>query len=156
LVWYAIHKKVPLRLGMDIIAPCLMIGLGFGRIGCYLNGCCYGAVCAESWAPSVTFPYHSIPYEEEFSRGELTVDQGLLVPSDRGLDRLMPGAEANSIPALAAKAAASRSLPLHPAQLYSSFTAFLIAALTLAYFTLPHAPGRVFAMMLMLEGVTRY
>src|SRR5881392_2341861 len=37
LVWYARKKKVPLALGMDIIAPCLMIGLGFGRIGCFLN-----------------------------------------------------------------------------------------------------------------------
>src|SRR5437588_7641009 len=40
---YGLYKKVPIRLGMDIIAPCVMIGLGFGRVGCYLNGCCYGA-----------------------------------------------------------------------------------------------------------------
>ena len=40
---YGFYKRVPIRLGMDVIAPCLMIGLGFGRIGCYLNGCCYGA-----------------------------------------------------------------------------------------------------------------
>src|SRR5262245_13063356 len=25
LVFYAIHKKVPLRLGMDIVAPCIVI-----------------------------------------------------------------------------------------------------------------------------------
>src|SRR2546423_6531386 len=41
-IWYALKKKVPLLLGMDIVAPCLMIGLGFGRIGCFLHGCCYG------------------------------------------------------------------------------------------------------------------
>src|SRR4030095_6967836 len=41
LVIYAVKKKLPLRLGMDIVAPCIVIGLGFGRIGCYLNGCCY-------------------------------------------------------------------------------------------------------------------
>ena len=45
LIWYARKKKVSIPLGMDIIAPCLMIGLGFGRIGCFLNGCCHGAVC---------------------------------------------------------------------------------------------------------------
>src|SRR5438874_178792 len=27
---YGIYKRVPVRLGMDIIAPCLMIGLGIG------------------------------------------------------------------------------------------------------------------------------
>src|SRR5690349_16840418 len=32
-VAYGAWKRVPIRLGMDIIAPCVMIGLGFGRIG---------------------------------------------------------------------------------------------------------------------------
>lgn len=56
-ILYGIKKKVPLRLGMDIIAPCLMIGLGFGRVGCFLNGCCNGSECNLPWA--VTFPYGS-------------------------------------------------------------------------------------------------
>src|SRR6476661_1484470 len=49
LIAYGWYKRVPLRLGMDIIAPCLMVGLGLGRIGCYLNGCCYGAQTQVSW-----------------------------------------------------------------------------------------------------------
>ena len=53
-------------------------------------------------------------------------------------------------------AAKSRSLPLHPAQLYSAFTAFFLAALLVAYFTTPHPPGMVFALMLVLEGVSRF
>ena len=53
---------------MDIIAPCLMIGLGFGRIGCFLNGCCHGAECNLPWA--VTFPYHSNAYVDQFRRQE--------------------------------------------------------------------------------------
>jgi prolipoprotein diacylglyceryltransferase len=32
----------------------------------------------------------------------------------------------------------------------------LLAALLVAYFTLPHAPGRVFAVMLILEGISRF
>src|SRR5436309_1822794 len=64
LVWYGRKKKIPITLGMDIIAPCLMIGLGFGRIGCFLNGCCHGAVCDEPYA--VTFPYYSNPYLDQF------------------------------------------------------------------------------------------
>ena len=154
LVIYAIRKRVPLRLGMDIVAPTIMIGLGFGRIGCLLNGCCYGATCDVPWA--ISYPYDSIPYVEQFRDGRLTPDAELVHVTETGRLRLLTPAEVASDPALVAKAAATRSLPTHPAQLYSAFTAFLIAALTLAYFTLPHAPGRVFALMLMAEGVTRF
>ncbi len=70
LVLYAIKKKVSIRLGMDIVAPALMVGLAFGRIGCFLNGCCYGATCQLPWA--VQYPYDSIPYVEQAGRGELT------------------------------------------------------------------------------------
>jgi len=31
-----------------------------------------------------------------------------------------------------------------------------IAAFLVAYFTLPHAPGRVFALMLIVEGISRF
>jgi len=48
------------------------------------------------------------------------------------------------------------SRSVHPAQLYSTITAWLLAALLVAYFTLPHAPGRVFALMMVLEGATRF
>ena len=41
-------------------------------------------------------------------------------------------------------AAATAALPVQPTQLYSSFTAFLLAALLIAYLGLPHADGRVF------------
>jgi phosphatidylglycerol:prolipoprotein diacylglycerol transferase len=153
LTYYAIKKKIPLRLGMDMVAPCLMVGLAFGRIGCFLNGCCYGAVCEEPWA--VTFPYASIPYKDQVLDGNLSAPPEL-VNFDGNRVRLVDPAELNARPALAQLAANEHSLPLHPAQPYSTFTAFLICALCLAYFTLPHAPGRVFALMLIVEGITRY
>jgi phosphatidylglycerol:prolipoprotein diacylglycerol transferase len=34
----------------DLAAPSLAIGYFFGRIGCLLNGCCYGRACALPWA----------------------------------------------------------------------------------------------------------
>src|SRR6202012_1028119 len=46
--------------------------------------------------------------------------------------------------------------PVHPAQLYSTITALLIMAILLSYFFLPHSAGRAFALMLMLEGPTRF
>lgn len=153
LVVYAIWKKIPIRLGMDIVAPCLMIGLGFGRIGCFLNGCCYGAECELPWA--IRFPYQSLPYQDQFSKGELVPNAQLLRTLD-GQPILLTTAEAAALPYGAQLLAANRSRPLHPAQLYSAATAFLLAGLLLAYFTVPHVPGRVFAVMLMLEGGTRF
>jgi phosphatidylglycerol:prolipoprotein diacylglycerol transferase len=38
----------------DLAAPSLAIGYIFGRIGCFLNGCCYGGVCDLPWAMRFT------------------------------------------------------------------------------------------------------
>ena len=36
-------SKLPVRKLMDAVAPAIMLGEGFTRIGCFLNGCCFGA-----------------------------------------------------------------------------------------------------------------
>lgn len=45
----------------DSVAPGLGIGIVLMRIGCYLNGCCFGKVSGLPWA--VHFPVGSIPYK---------------------------------------------------------------------------------------------
>jgi phosphatidylglycerol:prolipoprotein diacylglycerol transferase len=41
--WYYLrHRKVRFLQMADIVAPSLALGLGLTRIGCFLNGCCYG------------------------------------------------------------------------------------------------------------------
>lgn len=45
----------------DTVAPGLGIGIVFMRIGCYLNGCCFGKVTNVPWA--VHFPLGSIPHK---------------------------------------------------------------------------------------------
>jgi phosphatidylglycerol:prolipoprotein diacylglycerol transferase len=62
---YQIH---PLRLA-DIATPPLFVGIGFGRIGCLLNGCCYGDRCELPWA--ITFPKGSVTWEAMVQRGLL-------------------------------------------------------------------------------------
>ena len=155
---YGIYKKAPIRLGMDIIAPCLMIGLGFGRIGCYLNGCCYGAETNVSWA--VEFPYRSDAYLEQVHNREIlpppeleNSDGTLKTIEQIQADQTLSPAERARIVALAN---AQHARPVHPAELYSTLTAWLIAAFLVAYFTIPHAPGRVFAAMLIVEGTSRF
>lgn len=44
---------------LDLCAPALALGHAFGRVGCFLNGCCYGAP-SGGW-PGVVYPVASIP-----------------------------------------------------------------------------------------------
>ena len=53
--------KLNLARWADILAPCAMIALSIGRIGCFLNGCCYGSP-APSWLPwKVVYPTNVMP-----------------------------------------------------------------------------------------------
>jgi len=47
-------KKLSFRKVADLIVPYMALGQAIGRIGCFLNGCCYGKVI--SFGPAVTFP----------------------------------------------------------------------------------------------------
>lgn len=51
---YLRWKKLPFWKVADILAPSIALGSVFGRIGCLLNGCCYGRMCAAPWA--IRFP----------------------------------------------------------------------------------------------------
>jgi phosphatidylglycerol:prolipoprotein diacylglycerol transferase len=51
---YIRWKKLPFWKTADIIAPSIALGNVFGRIGCLLNGCCYGRACGLPWA--ISFP----------------------------------------------------------------------------------------------------
>lgn len=44
-VGYAWRHGLPRWKIADIAAPSIMIGLGIGRIGCFLAGCCHGSAC---------------------------------------------------------------------------------------------------------------
>jgi phosphatidylglycerol:prolipoprotein diacylglycerol transferase len=50
-VWW---QKLPLWKVADVLAPSIALGNVFGRIGCLLNGCCYGRACSLPWA--IRFP----------------------------------------------------------------------------------------------------
>ena len=51
---YLALKKAPVWKIADILAPSIALGCVFGRIGCLLNGCCYGYACDLPWA--IHFP----------------------------------------------------------------------------------------------------
>ena len=49
-LWYFRRKKIPTWPVADLIAPALALGHGFGRIGCFSAGCCFGRECSAAWA----------------------------------------------------------------------------------------------------------
>ena len=49
LLW-ARWRKINFFKLADLCAPYLALGYAFGRIGCFLNGCCYGRVSVAPWA----------------------------------------------------------------------------------------------------------
>ena len=53
-VLYLKKEKISIPLISDIVAPAIALGQFFTRIGCFLNGCCFGKPSSLPWA--VKFP----------------------------------------------------------------------------------------------------
>jgi phosphatidylglycerol:prolipoprotein diacylglycerol transferase len=53
-ILYVRIKRLQLWKIADIMAPSIALGHVLGRIGCLLNGCCYGRKCSLPWA--IVFP----------------------------------------------------------------------------------------------------
>src|SRR6266404_698202 len=68
-VIYSRRKRLPFWKTADILAPSIALGYFFGRIGCLLNGCCYGRVCDLPWA--IQFPPGSDAFRGQVARGQL-------------------------------------------------------------------------------------
>jgi phosphatidylglycerol:prolipoprotein diacylglycerol transferase len=66
LMVYVFVKKIPMWRLADAVAPAVMIGLAFGRLGCFLNGCCWGGVCEPDYPLAVRFPRQitTVPADE--------------------------------------------------------------------------------------------
>jgi len=81
---YLLVKRYSFRLYFDIMAPSVMLGLAFGRIGCFLNGCCWGAPTEKvPWA--VTFPFASPPFLQHWQECLIDVPQQLLFTGPGGM-----------------------------------------------------------------------
>ncbi len=65
MYWY--KHPFPFRPMADAVAPALAIGSAIGRIGCFLNGCCYGGLSRAPWA--VAFPAGSLPWARQVQAG---------------------------------------------------------------------------------------
>lgn len=63
------RDRFPFWKAADMAGFAIPIGLGFGRMGCLLAGCCYG-LRSES-ALALSFPGHSPASEAQFKAGQL-------------------------------------------------------------------------------------
>ncbi|MFQ5591432.1 MAG: prolipoprotein diacylglyceryl transferase family protein [Phycisphaerae bacterium] len=111
---YLYIKRKSVRLYLDILAPGLMWGLAFGRIGCFFNGCCFGGLCevpdkpdapaelntsgslvqASTGAPqpkypwAVRFPYGSPAQIDAWEKRRVTVPAELITLHEFGASLL--------------------------------------------------------------------
>jgi len=57
-LWYCRRKRLDFLAVGDLVAPYLLVGQAIGRVGCFLEGCCYGAPTAGPLG--VRFPGHAL------------------------------------------------------------------------------------------------
>jgi len=58
-VWFCRSRGIPLGELAEVTTPAVPLGYAITRIGCFLNGCCYGKPCTLPWA--VQFPSEQVP-----------------------------------------------------------------------------------------------
>ncbi|MGH7434292.1 MAG: prolipoprotein diacylglyceryl transferase [Polyangiaceae bacterium] len=106
--WYLLRRdRFPFWKAADMAGFAIPLGLAFGRMGCLLAGCCFGATCDLPWA--ISFPWHSAASDEQFR------------------DHLLPSARMWSLPvhpaqiyesAASLAIAATCALVIHPRKRY--------------------------------------
>ncbi|MFI4913218.1 MAG: prolipoprotein diacylglyceryl transferase [Sedimentisphaeraceae bacterium JB056] len=185
LILYLKFKKIDVLLSLDIFSAALMIGVAFGRIGCLLNGCCFGQ--PTDLAFGISFPYDSIPYKAQaypdYERNRDVIielpndyygyfnsdDQWVAAPEyDKYRYMLKPLSSLSETQrADVSKGGKYSCHAVHPTQLYSSLAAFLNCGI-LAMFWWKFGAGQIemrkrkfkagttAALMLVLYSVFRF
>jgi len=178
ICYYLFRYKLPARKYMDILAVALMAALVFGRIGCFLNGCCYGKPTDAAWG--VRFPYNSLAYQSQINiapkRGrnepylELPNDYICGYAQKDGYREkiLQEFSELSPDQRQAVTTGPYRCLKVHPTQLYDSAMAGIWCLALFAFWqtgrrheklgknTIFSKSGTTFALMMILYSVTRF
>ena len=67
VIYFRINKLPHFRLG-DVAIAYLPLGQAITRIGCFLNGCCWGRLASESVPWSICFPKNSHAHQDHVSQ----------------------------------------------------------------------------------------
>lgn len=174
---YLRYHKLPIRKYLDILAIGLLLALSFGRIGCFLRGCCFGKPTDLPWA--VRFPYASHPYNGQINPNsarnrnepQLKISSDFLEYTEKdGLwySSLKPYEKLTEQQKYMVDKGPYRCLPVHPTQLYSSANALLCCLILYLFWRRSQnteksgnqkplaKPGGTFALMFILYGLTRF
>jgi len=178
VIWFYLrYHKLPMRHYLDALAIGLVAALVFGRIGCFLNGCCYGKPTDLPWG--VAFPYGSFSYrsqtQADLARGRSSAYINL--PSDffgyrdaqgEYVADLKPWTELTPEQRTLVTQGECRGRPVHPTQLYSSLGAAMIAVILLLFlrrsqrgeesgvYPFLGSPGATLSLMFILYGIGRF
>lgn len=125
------HGVSPI-LAADVLAPALALGHAFGRVGCFLAGCCYGAPTNSPL--SVCFP-------------RLIGEKGEIVGSLAYLDHLAHGY---------VSATDTCSVPVHPVQLYEALGNLLICGMLLLFWSRRKFLGQIALSYIILYSTMRF
>lgn len=75
---YVTVNRLPRRVVADGVAPYLALGEAITRIGCFLNGCCWGAPTTMPWG--VTFPKGTHAYFQQVRDHIITGEEKICAP----------------------------------------------------------------------------
>jgi phosphatidylglycerol:prolipoprotein diacylglycerol transferase len=132
LIVVARRYGVPAVVATDILAPSLALGHAFGRVGCFLAGCCYGA------------PTHS-PLGVHFPR--LVDEKGEIIGSLAYVDHLAHGWITPEDPC---------SLAIYPTQLFEAVGNLVICGLLLLLWRRRRFEGQVALAYILLYSTMRF
>ena len=99
MIYLRYFAKASARWYLDITMPSLAWGLAITRIGCFLNGCCWGAICVDEHDPArqqaalpwaVRFPYASPAMVQQYEIGQLTIPKELITVASNGQSVPLP------------------------------------------------------------------
>jgi len=71
IVAYLAIKRLPIAATIDLFAPSLALGIAIGRLGCLMNGCCFGGPCELPWG--IEFPPGSPAYVQQTNEGVISL-----------------------------------------------------------------------------------
>jgi phosphatidylglycerol:prolipoprotein diacylglycerol transferase len=66
-LWYAHRHRLGMARMADLAGYGIPLGLFFGRMGCYYNGCCFGKVCQLPWR--AVFPAGGAAWRAQLKAG---------------------------------------------------------------------------------------
>lgn len=77
-------RKLPVRLYADVVTPSLLLGMGIGRIGCFLFGCCWGSPCPVALPWGVQFPYSSPAHMRQWQTRQVSLPADMIFVEPSG------------------------------------------------------------------------